>query len=130
MTMRMGADSVYTYTKGINFADGTVQTTAAPSSGSSGANVVQATGDFGSDSGPIKRSFDASAVVSASWVTNTSVICCSIAGVATGTHGTEDALIEGITVQVESVVAGVGFTLHAYSPLGSWGQYSFNCIGI
>ena len=123
MTMRMGADSVYTYTKGINFADGTVQTTA-------GANVVQATVDFGSDSGPIKRSFDASAVVSASWVTNTSVICCSIAGVATGTHGTEDALIEGITVQVESVVAGIGFTLHAYSPLGSWGQYSFNCIGI
>ena len=123
MTMRMGADSVYTYTKGINFADGTVQTTA-------GANVVQATVDFGSDSGPIKRSFDASAVVSASWVTNTSVICCSIAGVATGTHGTEDALIEGITVQVESVVAGIGFTLHAYSPLGSWGQYAFNCIGV
>ena len=29
MTMNMGADTVYTYTKGIRFHDGTVQTTAA-----------------------------------------------------------------------------------------------------
>lgn len=40
MTMRMGADSVYTYTKGINFADGTVQTTAAGSSSVLTASVV------------------------------------------------------------------------------------------
>ena len=29
MTMRMGADSVYTYTKGVSFQDGTIQSTAA-----------------------------------------------------------------------------------------------------
>ena len=29
MTMRMGADSIYTYTKGVSFQDGTIQSTAA-----------------------------------------------------------------------------------------------------
>ena len=38
MTMRMGADSVYTYTKAVSFQDGTIQTTAANPQ----ANTIQA----------------------------------------------------------------------------------------
>ena len=129
MSMNMGSSSVYTNTKGLKFQDGTIQTTAATGGGGS-ANTVQAIIDFGSDSGPIARSFDALTVVSATWVTATSTIVASLAGSATSTHGIADGLIEGLTVQVENVVSGVGFTLHAYSPLGSWGQYAFNCVGI
>ena len=127
MTMNMGADTVYTYTKGIRFHDGTVQTTAA---GGSGLTLVQVEVDFGSDSGRIARAFDATVNVVAPWVTAASVIICSLAGVTTPQHGPADGLIEGMTAQVENIVPGVGFTVHAYSPLGSWGKYAFNCAGV
>ena len=45
MTMRMGADSVLTYTKGVSFQDGTLQSTAAnPTSQSLQTGVAIFTG--------------------------------------------------------------------------------------
>ena len=96
---------------------------------SSGLNLVQAEVDFGSDTGPITRTFDATVQVSATWVTDASVIVCSLSGATTDQHGPEDGLVEGIVAQAENLVPGMGFTLHAYSPLGSWGKYAFNCVG-
>jgi len=92
-------------------------------------NLVQATVDFGSDSGPITRVFDASVVVSAAWVKSNSIILPAMAGVATATHGVDDALIEGLIPTVDNLNPGVGFTIRVYSPLGSWGQYVVNAVG-
>ncbi len=118
--------SVHVYAKGgVYYTDNTVW-----SSASVAGNKVQAVVDFGSDSGPITRTFDATVVVSAPWVTAESVIVCSLAGVSTSTHGIEDGLIEGLSAQAESVNPGTGFTLHVYSAKGSWGKYAFNCIGM
>jgi len=93
-------------------------------------NLVQATVDFGSNSGPITREYDATVAVVADWVTATSIILCSIAGVATAQHGPQDGLVEGLTAQAEDLTPGIGFTLHAYSPKGSYGNYVFNCVGM
>lgn len=101
-----------------------------PSASGSAVNLLQVTVDFGSDSGRITRAFDAQVLVSASWVTNSSIIVCSPAGVTTAQHGQDDGLLEGITAQAESLVSGTGFTLHAYSSQGSFGKYIFNCIGV
>jgi len=97
--------------------------------GATGINLLQVTVDFGSDTGAITRRHDATASVSATWVTTSSIIVCSPAGVSTTQHGIDDGLFEGLVAQAESLVSGTGFTLHVYSPLGSWGQYTFNCIG-
>ena len=98
--------------------------------GGGGINRVQATVDFGSDSGAIKRSFDVAVTVSATWVTAESIIVCSMAGIATATHGVDDALIEGLIPVVDNLNPGIGFTIRVYSPLGSWGQYVVNAIGM
>jgi hypothetical protein len=100
------------------------------SGGGSGGNAVQALVDFGSDSGPITKQYDATVTVSAPWVTSSSIIICSLAGVATAQHGAEDGLIEGLLVQPENIVAGTGFTIRAYSPLGSYGQYAVNAVAV
>jgi hypothetical protein len=101
-----------------------------PFTSTGSGNFLQVTVDFGSDSGPITRVFDVYVTVTGqTWVTSTSKILADIAGVATATHGVEDGLIEGLTAQAESLVPGVGFTLHAYSPFGSWGQYVFDVTG-
>lgn len=105
----------------------TAQWQAAPSSS---GNFLQALVDFGSDTGPIIRSTDATVAVAAPWVTPSSVILCTLAGAMTPQHGPDDGLLEGMTVQAESLVAGVGFTIHAYSPLGSWGKYAINAVGL
>ena len=118
--------SVHVYAKGgFYYTDNTVWSSASVT-----GNKAQAVVDFGSDSGPITRTFDATVVVSAPWVTAENVIVCSLAGVSTSTHGIEDGLIEGLSAQAESVNPGMGFTLHVYSEKGSWGKYVFNCIGV
>ena len=99
------------------------------SASSAALNLVQATVDFGSDSGPITRVFDAAVVVSATWVTANSIILPTMAGKATATHGVDDALIEGLIPIVDNLNPGVGFTIRVYSPLGSWGQYVVNAVG-
>jgi hypothetical protein len=63
------------------------------------------------------------------WVTAGSVLLFNIAGIATAQHGIEDGIIEGLMAQAESIVPGVGFNIHAYSPFASAGNYVFNCVG-
>jgi hypothetical protein len=100
------------------------------SGGGGGGNSVQVLVDFGSDTGPITKQYDATVTVSASWVTSSTILVCSLAGVSTAQHSPEDGLIEGLLVQPESIVAGTGFTVRAYSPLGSYGQYAVNVVGL
>lgn len=81
--------------------------------------------DFGSTEG----AGDASVDVAATWVTASSIIVVS-PGVASADHDAEDALLEGITASVTALSAGVGFTLTAHAPSGTWGRYNFNCAGL
>jgi hypothetical protein len=92
-------------------------------------NLLQVTVDFGSDTGPITPVYDITTSVSAPWITNSSTLLCSVMGVETPQHGPDDGLFEGLTAQAENLVPGVGFTLHAYSPMGSWGKYVFAVVG-
>jgi hypothetical protein len=72
---------------------------------------------------------DASVTIAATWVTASSVIVVS-PGAATADHDAEDALIEGLTASVTALSAGVGFTITAHAPNGTWGQYNFNAVGL
>jgi len=110
----------------VGSAGGNILIGPSPGSG----NFVQATVDFGSDTGPITRVFDAAVVVAATWVTAQSIILCTPAGVATSTHGVDDALLEGLISTVDNLNPGVGFTIRVYSPLGSFGQYVINAVGM
>ena len=80
-------------------------------------NACTCTVDFGTDD------TDASVVVTGqSWVTASSVIVCSVLG--------EDARIQSITANVDTLVNGVGFTVHAHAPEGASGTFTVNCIGV
>ena len=90
------------------------------------ANVFQVIVDFG----PYPSVHDITQVViGLPWITSSSVILFNVAGVVTPDHGFIEGLIEGLTAQCESIVPGVGFTIHAYSPFASAGRYVFDCIG-
>lgn len=90
--------------------------------------TAQATVDFGNASGG--EADIASVTVAASWVTNSSVILCTAAGVATPDHDAEDAALENITALAANLNAGVGFDLIARAAAGSWGRYSINFMGV
>ena len=92
------------------------------------ANAVIGIIDLGSESGPVVRVFDATAQVNVPWAGPNSIVVCSNYGLATSSHGAQDGLIEGLIFQAEDFVNGVGFTLHVYSPLGSWGKYAVACV--
>jgi hypothetical protein len=81
--------------------------------------------DFGTTEG----NGDASVSVAATWVTGASIIVVS-PGAATADHDVEDALLEQITASVTALSAGVGFTITAHAPNGTWGQYTFNAVGL
>jgi len=68
--------------------------------------------------------------VTAAWVTNGSVILCNAAGVATPDHDAEDAVLEGITAIAANLNEGVGFDVIARAPLGSWGRFNINIMGV
>lgn len=86
-------------------------------SGGSG-NGCTATIDFGSG-----ESGDTSVVVTGqTWVTPSSVIVCNVLG--------EDARIQSITADVDTLVNGVGFTVRAHAPNGASGTYTVNCVGV
>lgn len=72
----------------------------------------------------------ASVTVAATWVTNSSVILCNAAGVATPDHDAEDAALEGITAIAANLNEGVGFDVIARASLGSWGRFNINIMGV
>jgi len=84
--------------------------------------------DFGHAAGG--ESDLASVTVAAAWVTNGSVILCNAAGVATPDHDAEDAALEGITAIAANLNEGVGFDVIARAPLGSWGRFNINIMGV
>lgn len=88
----------------------------------------QVTVDFGNAAGG--ESHLASVTVAAAWVADDSVILCNAAGVATPDHDAEDAALEGITAVAANLNEGVGFDVIARAPLGSWGRFNINIIGV
>jgi hypothetical protein len=90
--------------------------------------TAQAVVDFGNAAGG--ESHLASVTVAAAWVADNSVILCNAAGVATPDHDAEDAALEGITAVAANLNEGVGFDVIARAPLGSWGRFNINIIGV
>jgi hypothetical protein len=88
----------------------------------------QVTVDFGNASGG--EADLASVTVAAAWVTDSSVIVCTAAGVATPDHDAEDAALEGIQAVAENLNEGVGFDVIARAPQGSWGRFNINIMGV
>lgn len=83
-----------------------------------GGNVCTCVVDFGTND-----ETDASVTVTGqSWVTTSSVVVCSVQG--------EDARVQSITANVDTLVNGVGFTVHAHAPNGASGTFTVNCIGV
>jgi hypothetical protein len=39
-------------------------------------------------------------------------------------HSVEDSLIEDIKYEISDKIEGVGFTIYAYAPMGTWGEYN------
>lgn len=88
-----------------------------PGGGGGGGNACTCTVDFGA------YEHDASVVVTGQgWVTSTSIIVCTVQG--------EEARIQSITANVDTLVDGVGFTVHAHAPDGAVGEFIVNCIGV
>lgn len=90
--------------------------------------TAQAVVDFGNAAGG--ESYLASVTVAAAWAASDSVILCNAAGVATPDHDAEDAALEGITAVAANLNEGVGFDVIARAPLGSWGRFNINIIGV
>jgi len=81
--------------------------------------------DFGATEG----NGDASVTIAAAWVTASSIIVCTPVA-NTADHDGEDALIEEMQASVTALNAGVGFTVSAFAPNGTWGRYTINCAGL
>lgn len=90
--------------------------------------TAQAVVDFGNAAGG--ESYLTSVTVAAAWVADNSVILCNAAGVATPDHDAEDAALEGISAVAANLNEGVGFDVIARAPLGSWGRFNINIIGV
>ena len=67
--------------------------------------------------------------IAAAWVGASTVLVIKADG-RTVDHTAEEALVEGISAVATNIVAGVGFDVIAYSPLGSIGQYRFVAVGV
>lgn len=93
----------------------------AASGGGSG-NSVLATVDFGAS-----FTHYASASVAATWVTAGSEIV--VTPLAASGQEVETALLSFNPV-VSDLTAGVGFTLHVYTPIEAKGTYQFSCVGV
>jgi hypothetical protein len=81
--------------------------------------------DFGATHGGTLATVDVAAI----WVTGSSVIVVTPGG-ASADHDAEDVLIEEIKFAVTSVTNGVGFTVTASAPHGTWGRYTINAVGL
>jgi hypothetical protein len=108
----------------------TVGTQGPPGTGGGGStpHTAQATVDFGHASGG--EADLASITVAAAWVTGSSVIVCTAAGVATPDHDAEDAALEGISAVAANLNEGVGFDVIARAREGSWGRFNINIMGV
>jgi hypothetical protein len=83
--------------------------------------------DFGHAAGG--ESTTATATVTAAWVTASSPISCTPAGLETEDHGSEDASLEELTVYATNRVPGVGFDITGTAPNGTWGRHRITATG-
>ncbi len=91
---------------------------------------VQGIVDFEGEGG-VGQDTVAQTSVAAPWVKANSVIVCTVTGGTIEHPETdEDAAIEDILASVSNIMPGSGFTLTAYAPEGSEGQYILNAIGV
>lgn len=95
---------------------------AAPGgSGNSGTFEV----DFGAS-----LSFETTATVAATWVGAASEIVFAPNHTATTDHTVEETLVEGVTVAVTTLTAGVSFAVLAIAPNGTTGKHRFSYVGV
>lgn len=111
-------------------SNGTVASCAADQTGGGGSgNAVQVLVDFGSTGSDITSTV----VTGQTWVALTSRISCSPTMISTVSRieGSEDAVIEGLTVATHSKVVGTGFTVTAAPAVGmAYGIFKIDCIGV
>lgn len=63
-----------------------------------------------------------------SWVNQNSVFVCTFSGTTSDHEEPDDAMVEGLTAYVGDIVPGVGFTIFASAPNGTWGHYQVSAI--
>jgi len=68
-------------------------------------------------------------VTGLSWVSSSSFITCKIMGSTTTDHDAEDAILEGVTFEINNIVNGVGFDIIGHAPNGTYGKYTIKCLG-
>ena len=93
------------------------------------ANPVKVTAivNFNNPDGP--EDTTASVVVGGlSWVNANSVFVCTFSGTTSNHEEPDDAMVEGLTACVGDIVPGVGFTIFASAPNGTWGRYNVTAI--
>jgi hypothetical protein len=93
-----------------------------------GPAVVETEVDFGATG-----AFDSATplTVTATWVTATSVIVCAPTMFATADRldGSDDALLDEITVAPYGRVVGVSFDVKAHAPNRAFGKFKIHCAG-
>jgi hypothetical protein len=83
--------------------------------------------DFGLNDGGLDTTMVKA--VAATWVTATSTIMITNAGLPTADHADPaEAAVDGMAAYAMNLVAGVGFDLMAYCATGAWGRYLFNIV--
>lgn len=68
-------------------------------------------------------------VTGQTWVNHRSVVLASVGSTETADHMIDDVSLEGITCYVGRYVIGVGFTIYANAPLGTFGDFTVNWFG-
>lgn len=81
--------------------------------------------DFG---GPAEDTV-AYAEVSAAWASTARPVLCLPHPDGTPDHSAEDFIVESLTAAAVSVTPGVGFTVAAQAPRGTFGRYLITCAG-
>ena len=68
-------------------------------------------------------------VTGQAWATADSFITCKVLGLTSADHSPEDAIIEGVRFEINSIVPGVGFDIIGHAPEGTYGKYQIKCLG-
>lgn len=113
---------IYRRLRYVEEAVKTIPTMGGSGSTSSGGNSVLATVDFGAS-----FTHYTSVSVAATWVAADSEIVVTPLAVA----GQEiEYTLMSFSPVVSDLSAGVGFTLHVYTPIEAKGTYQFSCVGV
>ena len=65
-----------------------------------------------------------------SWVNANTVAIVTFAGTTSNHEEPDDAMVEGLTGYIGDIIPGVGFTIFASAPNGTWGTYQVTAIVI